>query len=253
MAVIAPESRRDRLVVADEAGLRRLSFPSAIAGTLAAYGAFAVLAAVVSGILDATNTDVDITERDWETAGSVGAVIVGAALFVSYLFGGYVAGRMARRAGLMHGVAVFVLGVAAAALIGLGIDQMADTDALAEDLRSVGIPTDADEWGSVATVAGIISLVAILAGSLLGATLGDRWHSKLMARAADPEVGRTAERHREAAERALEREKERDAEREAEIDLRDKPEPETFDRTTGAGPDATQRDREPGVVTSDRS
>ena len=43
--------------------------------------------------------------------GKGSAVTVTVVAFVAYLFGGYVAGRMARRAGLVNGLAVFVLAV----------------------------------------------------------------------------------------------------------------------------------------------
>jgi hypothetical protein len=60
-------------------------------------------------------------------------------------------------------------------------------------LRSIGIPTTADQVTDVAVVAVVVSLVAVLVGSLLGGTLGERWHTKLARRVIDPDVGPAAQ------------------------------------------------------------
>jgi hypothetical protein len=86
---------------------------------------------------------------------------------------------MARRAGLLNGLAVFVLAVVLVAAVAAIAAGQADTDAVQANLRSLSIPTTGTEWGKVGTVAGIGSLV----GALLGGVLGERWHSKLTRRA----------------------------------------------------------------------
>jgi hypothetical protein len=102
---------------------------------------------------------------------------------VAYLFGGYVAGRMARRAGLLNGLAVFLLAVVLVAVVGAVAASQTDTEAIGSNLGSLGIPTTGTEWGKAGTVAGIGSLAAMLVGALLGGVLGERWHSKLTRRA----------------------------------------------------------------------
>ena len=90
-------------------------------------------------------------------------------LFLSYLFGGYVAGRMARRNGLAHGAGVLVLGlIVVVAPSPRWPGSATDPDTVAGNLRSLGIPTTADEYGQAGTVAGIASLVALVVGSLAG-------------------------------------------------------------------------------------
>ncbi len=202
MTITAPETSRDRLVIAREAGYKRLSPISVIAGVLLAYGAFAVFVTIAAGVFDATNTTT-ISDYDWDTVGVAGAAIMAACLFLAYLFGGYTAGRMARRAGVAQGLGVFVLGILAAVAIGFTVEAIAGQGTIADNLRDVGVPTTRDEWTSVGTIAGIASLAAIFLGSLLGGVLGDRWHSKLMARASDPTYGPEAELRREAAARDL--------------------------------------------------
>jgi hypothetical protein len=177
------ESPQDRASLVREAGLGRLSFPSILAGVLVAYGAFAVLAALVGTVAAAIGLNTDLNRNDWATLGLGSAIAVAVVLLVAYLFGGYVAGRMARRAGLLNGLAVFLLAVALVVVVGAVAASQADAEAIGSNLRNLGIPTTGTEWGRAGTVAGIGSLAAMLAGALLGGVLGERWHSKLTRRA----------------------------------------------------------------------
>jgi hypothetical protein len=91
-----------------------------------------------------------------------------------------------------------VLGIVVVAAVAALARSSADPDAIASNLRSLGIPTTADEWGQAGTVAGIASLIAVVLGSLLGGALGERWHARLFARAVDPNVGAQAAAARQA-------------------------------------------------------
>jgi hypothetical protein len=177
------ESPKDRASLVREAGLGRLSFPSILAGVLVAYGAFAVLAALVGTVATAIGLNTDLNRNDWATLGLGSAIAVAVVLLVAYLFGGYVAGRMARRAGLLNGLAVFLLAVVLVAVVGAVAASQADAEAIGGNLRSLGIPTTGTEWGKAGTIAGIGSLAAMLIGGLSGGVLGERWHSKLTRRA----------------------------------------------------------------------
>ena len=191
------ETARERRELAADAGFGGFSVTSVLAGVLVAYGAFAILAGLAAAALDAFGDDTDLT-TDWETLGTTGGIVVAGLLFLAYLFGGYVAGRMARRNGVAHGAGVLVLGIVVVAAVAALARSGADPDAIASNLRSLGIPTTADEWGQAGTVAGIASLVAVVLGSLLGGALGERWHARLFARAADPTVGAQAAAARQA-------------------------------------------------------
>src|SRR5215213_3349239 len=177
------ESPKDRASLVREAGLGRLSFPSILAGVLVAYGAFAVLAALVGTVAAAIGLNTDLNRNDWATLGLGSAIAVAVVLLVAYLFGGYVAGRMARRAGLLNGLAVFLLALLLVAVVGAIITSQADADTIGTNLRSLGIPTSGSEWSDIGTLAGIASLAAMLIGALVGGVLGERWHSKLTRRA----------------------------------------------------------------------
>jgi Flp pilus assembly protein TadB len=63
------ESPRDRKRLARQVGLGRLSFISALAGVLVAYGAFALLAALVGAVTVALGLDTELAHNDGATVG----------------------------------------------------------------------------------------------------------------------------------------------------------------------------------------
>jgi hypothetical protein len=183
------ETGRDRAALTRQAGIGKLSFISVLAGVLVAYGAFAVLVALAGAAAAALGLTSDLSANNWAELGVGSAIVAAVVLLLAYLFGGYVAGRMARRAGLLHGLGVFVLALVIVALVAAVTATQADTSAIRGNLRSLGVPTTGAEWGEVGTLAGIGSLVAMLVGALLGGLLGERWHTKLTRRAASPKYG----------------------------------------------------------------
>jgi hypothetical protein len=183
------ETPSDRAALTRQAGIGKLSFISVLAGVLVAYGAFAVLAALAGAAAIVIGLDTDLSANDWAELGVGSAIVAAVVLLLAYLFGGYVAGRMARRAGLLHGLAVFIGALVIVALVAAVAATQADTGAIRGNLRSLGIPTTGAEWGDVGTLAGIGSLVAMLVGAVLGGLLGERWHTKLARRAASPDYG----------------------------------------------------------------
>ena len=186
----AAESGSDRVALAKDAGMGRVSLFGVLAGTLVAYGAFLVLVSIVAAVANALDVTDEIATLNWEELGATSGLIVAGVLLLSYLFGGYVAGRMARRAGALNGFLVFVLGVLIVVGVSLLINLATDGDDISRNFRTAGIPTSGEEWGDAGTVAGIASLIAILIGPVLGGILGERWHAKLVRRALDPTVGR---------------------------------------------------------------
>ena len=186
----AVESRRDRMELATEAGYPKVSLGSVLAGVLVAYGAFAIVAAIAGGVLNAMGVDTDsLSTNDWREYGIVSGAVAAISLFFSYLFGGCVAGRMARRAGALNGALVFLFGILLVAGVAAAIGSQADGDAVLSNLRSMGVPTSGDEYAAIGTFAGLGAIVAMLVGSILGGISGERWHGKLVARALDPTIG----------------------------------------------------------------
>ena len=183
------ETRHDRAVLAQDAGLGKVSMTSVLAGTLVAYGAFAVLLAIAAAVAKGVGFDTELSDNEWRRLGAAGGAVVALVLFCSYFFGGYVAGRMSRRAGALNGFLVFVFGIVLAVGVAGLVNLFTDTADIRRELRSIGIPTSTEEWRDIGTVAGIGSIVAMFLGAWLGGAAGERWHGKLLTRALDPTVG----------------------------------------------------------------
>jgi hypothetical protein len=246
------ESGKDRKSFARDAGMGQVSFLSILAGTLVAFASFAILLAIVGAILAAVGIDTaTLTANDYERLGIGGAIVAALVLFLSYFFGGYIAGRLARRAGALNGGLVLVLAILIGAVVALLVGTQADTEAAAANLRVIGVPTSGSDYSGIATVAGIVTLVAMIAGAVLGGLKGERWHGKLAARAWSPEVGPAAAAHREEAD-AAERQRMREAEaaqrqREREVEQQRRP----WDTGAVAQPvDTGYYDRQPTAAPS---
>jgi hypothetical protein len=174
---------RSEVVAAQRARYGGISWGAAFFGWLSANGVAVLLIALVS----AAGVALGLTQLDAASAAanSAGAIGVGGGiallvlLFLAYLAGGYVAGRMARFDGVKQGIAVWVIGLVAVILLALaGVVFGAQYNVLSQ-LNLPRIPVDE----GTATNAGIIALVAVLLATLLGAILGGllgvRYHRKV--------------------------------------------------------------------------
>jgi hypothetical protein len=171
-------------VAAQHARFGGIQWGAAFFGWLTANGLAVLLVALVgaAGVGLGLANGLDTADEAAEQAGTLGlggAIAVLVVLFLAYLAGGYVAGRMARFDGVRQGLAVWVIGlVVVLVLAAAGAILGAEYNVLAElDLPRIPI----DE--GTATTAGIITLAAIvvvtLVGAVLGGKLGDRFHRKV--------------------------------------------------------------------------
>ena len=183
----APVSQagRKEVVAAQRARYGGISWGSAFFGWLCANGMAVMLIALLSalgvafgltsGLQDATAA----AEQATSGVGLSAAIAILVALFLAYLAGGYVAGRMARFDGAKQGIAVWVIGLLVVLLLALaGLVFGSQYNVLAQ-LNLPRIPIDE----GTATTAGIIALVSILVVTLvaavLGGLLGARYHRKV--------------------------------------------------------------------------
>jgi hypothetical protein len=161
-----------------------IQWGAAFFGWLSANGLAVLLIALLSaagvafGLARGVNSADEAAEQA-DTIGIGGAIAVLVVLFLAYLAGGYVAGRMARFDGVRQGMAVWLIGlVVVLVLAAAGAIAGAQYNVL-EQLDLPRIPIDE----GTATTGGIITLVAILIATLLGAVLGgkigDRFHRKV--------------------------------------------------------------------------
>jgi hypothetical protein len=172
---------RQQVVAAQKARYGGISWGSAFFGWLSANGMAVILIALLSAGGLAFGLSDAVGSADSAAPGiSLGAgIALLVALFLAYLAGGYVAGRMARFDGVKQGVAVWVIGLVVAVLLALaGVLFGSQYNVLAR-LELPRIPINE----GTATTAGIIALVAVLVVTLLGAVLGGmlgaRYHRKV--------------------------------------------------------------------------
>ncbi|HEY7873930.1 MAG TPA: hypothetical protein VIG64_02290 [Actinomycetota bacterium] len=151
-----------------------------ITGVVVAFGAMFLLSAIVGGVLAALGTtEATVTEGEAFQAGiGAGAALV-VAQFLSYLWGGYTAGRMARGAGVANGMLVPIVAlVVAAGVVGLVAVLGADAN-LNLPFSNNRLPLEDStvvDWG---IGIGVAALVAMFLGGIVGGSMGARWHTKL--------------------------------------------------------------------------
>ncbi|RBY97919.1 hypothetical protein DQ237_03220 [Blastococcus sp. TF02-8] len=172
-------------VSAQHARFGGIKWGAAFFGWLSANGLAVILIALLSAAgvalglsqgLDSADEAADEVTTGIGIGGGIAVLVI---LFLAYLAGGYVAGRMARFDGVRQGIAVWVIGLlvvlalaAAGAILGSQYNVL-------QQLNLPRIPVDE----GTATTAGIVTLVAILLvtllGAILGGKLGERYHRKV--------------------------------------------------------------------------
>jgi hypothetical protein len=162
-----------------------MKFGSCFFGWLTASGTAVLLVALVTGVGAALglSQNVDVTNpttAQTESIGLVGGIVLLAIIFVSYLAGGYVAGRMARFNGLKQGLGVWLWAVIMAILVAVA-GWLAGTrfDVLAQLNSFPRLPVNE----GTLTTAGVIAAIGVVAASLIGALLGGlagmRYHRRV--------------------------------------------------------------------------
>ena len=161
-----------------------IKWGAAFFGWLSANGLAVLLTALLSagGVALGLTQGISGAEDAAEEAGTigiVGGILLLLVLFLAYLAGGYVAGRMARFDGARQGLAVWLIGLLVVVLLAvLGLALGSEYNVL-QQLDLPRIPIDE----GTATTGGIIALVAVLVvtlvGAVLGGKLGTRFHRKV--------------------------------------------------------------------------
>ncbi len=176
----APPSAEEA-VAAQRARFGGIQWGAAFFGWLSATGLAVLLIALLGagGVVLGLAQGVDSADEAAARAGTIGvggAIALLVALVLAYLAGGYVAGRMSRFDGVRQGVAVWVIGLVVVLALGA-----AGTLAGAQYnvLQELDLPRIPIEEGT-ATTGGLITLGAVVLGTLLaamlGGKLGDRYH-----------------------------------------------------------------------------
>jgi hypothetical protein len=184
MVTTASEKPKTRSHLARLAGVGPVSPVAILGGVLVGYAAFALLLGGAVAVLRHRGSGLDLT-KGWEELGTRGGLLIGALLFLAYLLAGYMAGRMAWRQGIVHGIGVFagsLVVVGAVVLLVRSLTRPKDVKAITDALHSFGIPTTRDEWRHVDSVVEFASLGGMLLGSVIGGLAGQRWYTKVSRR-----------------------------------------------------------------------
>jgi hypothetical protein len=162
-----------------------MKFGSCFFGWLTASGTAVLLVALVTGVGAALglSQSVDVTNpttAQTESIGFIGGIALLAIIFVSYLAGGYVAGRMARFNGLKQGLGVWLWAVIMAILVAVAGWLAGERfDVLAQLNSFPRLPVNE----GTLTTAGVITAICVVAASLIGALLGGlagmRYHRRV--------------------------------------------------------------------------
>ena len=162
-----------------------MKFGSCFFGWLTASGTAVLLAALVTGIGAALGLtrDVDVTNptpAQTESISFVGGIVLLAIIFVAYLAGGYVAGRMARFNGLKQGLGVWLWAVILAILVAVaGWLAGAQFDILAQVNSFPRIPVNEGTLTTEGIIVALGVVAASLVGALLGGLAGMRYHRRV--------------------------------------------------------------------------
>ena len=174
--VTVRDAARDVGVREARARFGGIDLAATLVGMLAALAALLLLGGLVSAAVGAIGYQVGLkgTEEELSLGGLLAGLLV---LFLSFLLGGWAAGRMARydgaKNGLMTGVWALVL---AAILAALGAWLGAKYNVLAQ----VELPNwfSRDALTTAGIVSGLVAIAAMLAGGLLGGLWGERYHRR---------------------------------------------------------------------------
>jgi hypothetical protein len=179
---------REDVVARERERFGGIKFGSAFFGWLTAVGTVVLLTAVVGAIGAAvgfqTGTTVDeaanAAAENADAVGIVGAIAVAVVLFVAYLAGGYVAGRMARFSGALQGVGVWLWGILIAIIVAVVTLIAGDQWDILTNLNSFPrIPVSAGTATTTGIVTAIIAAAITLGGAVLGGLAGMRYHRKV--------------------------------------------------------------------------
>ena len=164
-----------------------IKWGAAFFGWLSANGLAVLLLAILSaagvafGLSQVSNADQAAQQAtaQADTIGLTGGIALLVVLFLAYLAGGYVAGRMARFDGIRQGLAVWIIGLLVVVLLAvLGAVLGAQYNVLSQ-LNLPSIPVSGDTATTAGIIAGVAALLASLLGALLGGKLGTRYHRKI--------------------------------------------------------------------------
>jgi MFS family permease len=153
-----------------------IDIPATLIGMLVAIALLVILGGIAAGAISAYGYQTGIEEGavDEVTAGGMIAGIV--VLLLSFLIGGWTAGRMARYDGVKNGVMVVVWTIILVAILSALAAWAGDEYNV---LARADLPRfDRDVLATGAIVSALVALAAMLVGSVLGGIWGAAYHRR---------------------------------------------------------------------------
>jgi hypothetical protein len=164
-----------------------IKWGAAFFGWLSANGLAVLLLAILSaagvafGLSQVSSADQAAQQAtsQADTIGIAGGIALLVVLFLAYLAGGYVAGRMARFDGLKQGLAVWIIGLLVIVLLAVAGAVLGSKYNVLSQLNLPSIPISGNTATTAGIIAGIAALLVTLLGAVLGGKLGERYHRKV--------------------------------------------------------------------------
>ncbi|HEX5407618.1 MAG TPA: hypothetical protein VFX16_35540 [Pseudonocardiaceae bacterium] len=165
-----------------------IKWGAAFFGWLTATGAVLVLTAIAAAagtVLDLSTGGTQLGQQanraagnpaTAETVGIVGAIVVLVVVFLAYLCGGYVAGRMARFNGIRQGIAVWLWTIFIAIVVAVAGSKF---DILGNLHGLPRIPVNEGTLTTAGIITALIALAAAVVGAVLGGLTGMRYHRRI--------------------------------------------------------------------------
>lgn len=178
-------ARTSRAVVAEQRNrFGGMKFGACFFGWLTATGTAviltALLTAVGAGVGLARDLNADQALASAQTVGLVGGIVLLAIIFIAYLAGGYVAGRMARFNGVKQGVGVWLWAIIIAIVVAVLSAIAGSQFNILGSLN--GFPRVPVNEGQVTTAGIIVAILVVLVGlvgAILGGLAGMRFHRRV--------------------------------------------------------------------------
>lgn len=164
-------------------------------GMLAGLGTLVFLSALIAAGANSIDYQLNVInlEGQLDEASIIGLVVAAVVVFVSFLVGGFAAGRMARYDGGLNGLGAGLWLVLLVAIFGaLGAWVGAEYNAFnQESLPNWVAQLDVEDLTTLAIVASLVLIAVTLLGGYLGGKMGEIYHREVDAavvRAADKEA-----------------------------------------------------------------
>lgn len=156
---------------------------ASLVGMFAGLGVLVFLGALLAAGADSIDFQLNLINEEGglDEASILGLVVAAVVVFISFLVGGYAAGRMARYSGGLNWLGAglwLILLVAVFAALGAWVG--AEYNAFSQlDLPNWFSQIDTDELTTMAVVATVVMVAATLAGGYIGGRIGETYHTRV--------------------------------------------------------------------------